>query len=130
MTMDEHCRDLKSWNRFRWQRRRNTEKNVRSARRANRYAFRINICSIHDGTLLWMHPSSHSHTYINKHVFALVSPVPFFFLSLSSDFCHSYMTRLRPPRFTATCQRRLSADCEFWRPNWQNNWPWYLFMTE
>lgn len=49
-------------------------KNVRGARRANRYAFRINICSIHDGTLLWMHPSSHSHMYINKHILSLVSP--------------------------------------------------------
>lgn len=58
-------------------------KNVRSVRRANRYAFRINICSIHDGTLLWMHPSSHSHMYINKHILSLVSPVPHSSLSFS-----------------------------------------------
>lgn len=46
------------------------EGRTRSAQQANRYAFRINICSIHDGTLLSMHPSSHSHMYINKHVLA------------------------------------------------------------
>lgn len=70
-----------------------------------------------------IHVHKQTHTLLSIPCSILVS------LSLFSDFCHSYMTRRRPPHFTATCQRILSAGCEF-RPNWQNDWPRYLFMTE
>lgn len=71
-----------------------------------------------------IHVHKQTHTLLSIPCSILLS------LSLFSDFCHSYMTRRRPPRFTATCHRILSAGCEFCRPNWQNDWPRYLFMTE
>lgn len=113
MTMGEHCRDLKSLKLFPVAAKgRNTKKNVRSVRRANRYAFRINICSIHDGILLWMHPSSHSHTYINKHVFALVSPVSFFLsFSLLGFLPLLYDTTAAS---TFHCNLPANPECGLW----------------
>lgn len=69
--------------------------------------FRINICSIHDGTPLWMHPSSHRHAQTHVASYSL------------SASRHSYVTR-QPVVATFRCNfgYRNIRNASFHPKNW------------
>lgn len=113
MAMDKHRRDLKLSLKSFSGRSRNTQG---TRCEANRYAFGINICSIHDGTLLRMHPPSHSYTHINKYVSAV--SIPCSILPSFSLFGFPPLLYDTAAAFTSHCDLPVDAECcRLWIPN-------------
>lgn len=91
--------------------------------RANRYAFRINICSIHPDTLLWIHQSSSfCYSYVTICTFSFHS---LYFLLTIIQYCWLYF-------FSIFISIRWNCNLLlfFWYSLFRDDFPWEILNFE